>query len=418
MPVAWCPVRQIHLVPEEFPLTAVAENLGRDARIVGLISLGHLLSHVYMLALPPLFPVLRQELGLSYVELGIAMTVFAVATASLQTPMGFLCERFGSRLILIAGLIVNAVAVGLMGFADSLLGLSLLMAMAGVGSSVFHPADYSILSGTVAESRLGRAFAIHTFGGAAGFALAPVIMVGLTAAFDWRTALMIVGCVGVVVALLILASSGVITEGEGKKKPGGGISLRELLTSRPILMFFLFYAGSAAANVGINQFAVAAMTEIYAVPLALANSVLTIYLVAVMVGVLPGGWAADKTSNHTTLIVGGFAVCVILVALVGVEGVGFWLALALLTVVGAIRGFVQSSRDVLVRAIAPKASVGTVFGFVSTGFLAGQALAPPIYGVLLDLGSPSVVFWLSAAFSLLCLLTALPGAGGRAQRQS
>jgi MFS family permease len=394
-------------------VSAVAESLSRDARIVGLISLGHLLSHVYMLALPPLFPVLRQELGLSYVELGLAMTVFAVATASLQTPMGFLCERYGSRLILIAGLMVNAAAVGLMAFAESLLGLCALMALAGVGSSVFHPADYSILSGTVSEHRLGRAFAIHTFGGAAGFALAPVIMVGLTAAFDWRSALMIAGGVGIVVALAILASSGVITEGEGKKKPGEGISLRELLTSRPILMFFLFYAGSAAANVGINQFTVAAMTEIYAVPLALANSVLTVYLFSVMVGVLPGGWAADKTTNHGLLIVGGFAVCAVLMALVGIEGVGFWLALGLLTLVGAIRGFLQASRDVMVRAIAPKASVGAVFGFVSTGFLAGQALAPPIYGVLLDLGSPSVVFWVSAAFSLLCMLTALPGAAGK-----
>jgi len=397
-------------------VTAVAESLSRDARIVGLISLGHLLSHLYMLALPPLFPVLRRDLGLSYVELGIAMTVFAVATASLQTPMGFLCQRFGARMILIAGLVVNAAAVGLMAFAESLLGLCALMALAGAGSSVFHPADYSILSGTVSEHRLGRAFAVHTFGGAAGFALAPVIIVGLTAAFDWRTALMIVGGVGVGVALLILASSGVITEGEGKKKAGDGISLRTLLTSRPILMFFLFYAGSAAANVGVNQFAVAAMTEIYAVPLALANSVLTVYLFAVMAGVLPGGWIADKTTRHGMVIGVGFAVCSVLVALVGVAGVGFWLALGLLTVVGAIRGFLQSSRDVMVRAIAPKESVGTVFGFVSTGFLAGQALAPPIYGVLLDLGSPSVVFWLSAAFSVLCMLTALPGTAGRTVR--
>lgn len=398
-------------------MTAVTESIRRDTQIVGLISLGHLLSHLYMLALPPLFPVLRAELGLSYIELGLAMTVFAIATASLQTPMGFLCERLGARLILIAGLVINATAVGLMAFAESLLGFCALMSLAGVGSSVFHPADYSILSGTVTETRLGRAFAIHTFGGAAGFALAPVIMVGLASIFGWRMALLIVGGVGVLVALLILVSSGVIKEGEGKKKPGGGISLRELLTSRPILLFFLFYAGSAAANVGINQFTVAAMTELYGVPLALANSVLTIYLFAVMVGVLPGGWAADKTASHGLLVTGGFGACALLVALVGVEGVGFWLALGLLTVVGVLRGFLQSSRDVMVRAIAPKASVGTVFGFVSTGFLAGQALAPPIYGALLDLGSPRVVFWVSAAFSVLCFLTVLPRSARRKETE-
>ncbi len=389
-------------------MSAIAASLRRDSQIVGLISLGHLLSHVYMLALPPLFPVLRAELGLSYVELGLAMTVFAVATASLQTPMGFLCERLGARRILIAGLMVNAAAIGLMAYAETLAAFCALMALAGAGSSVFHPADYSILSGTVSERRLGRAFAIHTFGGAAGFALAPVIMVALAAVFDWRTALLAVGAAGILVALVILAFSRVITEGEAGRKPGAGTSLRDLLTSRPILMFFLFYAGTSAANVGINQFAVAAMTEIHGVPLTLANSVLTIYLFAVMAGVLPGGWAADKTARHGVVLAFGFGLSAVLVAVVGLEGMGFWPALGLLALVGVVRGFVQASRDVMVRGIAPEGSIGTVFGFVSTGFLAGQALAPPVYGLLLDLGSPAVVFWVSAGFTVLCFLMVLP----------
>lgn len=396
-------------------MSAIAGSLRRDSQIVGLISFGHLLSHVYMLALPPLFPVVRAELGLTYAELGLAMTFFAIATASLQTPMGFLCERIGSRAVLVAGLMVNAAAIALLAFADSLLALCALMALAGVGSSVFHPADYSILSGTVSEHRLGRAFAVHTFGGAAGFALAPVIMVALATAFDWRTAFLIVGGIGLLVAFVVLACSGIITEGEGKKREGERLSLRALLTSRPILMFFLFYVGAAAANVGVNQFSVAAMTEIYGVPLALANSVLTVYLFAQLIGVLPGGWAADKTSHHGLLLIVGFAVTSALIALVGIEGIGFWLCLGLLAVVGATRGALQATRDVMVRAIAPKASVGTVFGFVTSGFLVGQAVAPPIYGILLDLGSPGVVFWISAAFSMICVITVLPGVAGRAK---
>jgi sugar phosphate permease len=394
-------------------LSAIAGSLRRDGQIVGLISLGHLLSHVYMLALPPLFPVLRAELGLNYVELGLAMTMFAVATGCLQTPMGFLCERIGARFVLVVGLIVNAAAIAAVGFADSLLGLCALMALAGVGSSVFHPADYSILSGTVSEHRIGRAFAVHTFSGAAGFALAPVIMVGLATMFDWRTAFMVAGGVGIAVALLVLAFSGVITEGEGKKKEGERLNARQLLTSRPILLFFLFYASASAANVGINQFSVAAMTEIYGVPLAVANSVLTLYLFAAMFGVLPGGWVADKTTRHGVLLVAGMGLAGVLVAFVGIQGLPFWFALVLLSVVGATRGFLQSSRDVMVRAIGPKASAGTVFGFVTSGFLLGQAVAPPIYGLLLDLGSPGVVFWTSAAFSILCLATMLPGMAGR-----
>jgi MFS family permease len=63
----------------------------------------------------------------------------------------------------------------------------------------------------------------------------------------------------------------------------------------------------------------------------------------------------------------------------------------------------------MVRYISPKASVGTVFAFVTSGFLVGQAIAPPVYGLFLDFGSPGWVFWGSAGVSVLCLLTLIPG---------
>jgi predicted MFS family arabinose efflux permease len=260
----------------------------------------------------------------------------------------------------------------------------------------------------VSEHRIGRAFAIHTFGGSAGFALAPVTMVALTAAFDWQTAFLIVGGTGIGVAFLILAFSGVITEGEGRKKEGEKLTARQLLTSPPILLFFVFYLFLAVANVGVNQFAVAALTEIYGVSLEVANSALTLFLVAILIGVLPGGWAADKVRNHGQLLVIGFMIAAPLLAIVGLLDVPFWLVLGLFAVVGAIRGFLHATRDVMVRFISPKASVGTVFAFVTSGFLAGQAIAPPIFGLIVDLGLPGLVFVGSATISMLCLLTIIP----------
>ena len=77
-------------------ITAVSAR--RETHVIGLISMAHMLSHLYMLALPPLFPLMRADLGLSYAQLGLAITCFAVATGLLQTPMGFVCERIGARL--------------------------------------------------------------------------------------------------------------------------------------------------------------------------------------------------------------------------------------------------------------------------------------------------------------------------------
>jgi len=386
-------------------MTAVAAR--RETQVIGLISLAHLLSHLYMLALPPLFPLMREDIGVGYAELGLAITCFAAASGVLQTPMGFICERFGARPVLIAGLMLNSVSITMIGFATEMWQIMVLMTLGGVGSSVFHPADYSILSGSVSKSKIGRAFAFHTLGGSIGFALAPILMVALATAMDWRLALLTAGGVGIVLALFILAFSGIIGEGGApSKKHGGILSWRYLLTSKPILLLLLFYVGTACANGAITQFSVAALIEIYGIPLTLANTALTTYMLAALAVTLPGGWLADKTTRHNLVLIVCFGISAVLVALVGFGGMPFWLAVVLIGSAGAMRGLVNASRDVLVRFAAPEGSVGTVFGFVTTGFMVGQAVSPAIYGVLMDQGSPGMVFLVSAIFSILCIGTA------------
>ena len=390
-------------------MAMTAGLMGRETQVVGLISFAHLLSHLYMLVLPPLFPVIRADLGFDYAALGIATAVFAAFTGALQTPMGFLCEKIGSRPVLIAGLFLNSAAIALVAVIDSYWQLLGLMALAGVGSAVFHPADYSILSGTVNEKRLGRAFSIHTFGGSIGFAIAPFVMVGLYELSNWRIAVAIVGLVGVALSLVILACSNVIGEsGRPKPKKAGSLTWRDMVTSPTVMLFFVFYAASSAANAGVSQFAVAALTEIYGISLASANFALTVYMIASLVAVLPGGWLADHTKHHNVTLIVAFTVSGLMIAAVGISGLPFWVALLLLGAVGALRGLVNTSRDIMVRYAVPGASVGTVFAFVTTGFMVGQAVSPTIYGLLMDGASPAVVFWASAGFSLICILTAIP----------
>lgn len=381
----------------------------RETQVVGLISFAHMLSHLYMLVLPPLFPVIRADLGLDYAALGVATAVFAAFTGVLQTPMGFVCERIGSRPVLVCGLFLNGAAIALVSVIDSYWQLIALMALAGVGSSVFHPADYSILSGTVSEKRLGRAFSIHTFGGSIGFAVAPFVMVTLYELTDWRTAVAIIGGIGVALSIVLLACSGVIGEGGAPKKRGAGsLTWRDMVTSPTVMLFFTFYAASSAANAGISQFAVSALIDIYGISLTSANLALTVYMIASLVAVLPGGLLADYTKHHNLTLIASFTVSGAMIAAVGLSGLPFWIALVLLASVGALRGLVNTSRDIMVRHAVPGASVGTVFAFVTTGFMFGQAVSPTIYGLLMDGASPGMVFWASAGFSLICIGTAIP----------
>ena len=158
-------------------------------RVVALVSAAHFFSHFYMLLLPPLFPLMREDFGVGFAELGFAITVYSLTTGLTQAPVGFLVDRFGARGILIAGLMVESVAVILIGLFPGYSMLLLLMILSGLGNAVFHPADYAILNARVAPQRIGRAFSIHTFSGLLGAAIAPPLVVALAAAFDWRTAL-------------------------------------------------------------------------------------------------------------------------------------------------------------------------------------------------------------------------------------
>ena len=124
----------------------------RENQVIGLITVAHFLSHFYMMALAPLYPLIQPDIGASWSAIGGGITAFALATGILQTPMGFVVDRFGGRVVLIFGLFVFATAVGLVGLATSVWQFVALMALAGVGNSVFHPADYSIISAAVMKS--------------------------------------------------------------------------------------------------------------------------------------------------------------------------------------------------------------------------------------------------------------------------
>jgi FSR family fosmidomycin resistance protein-like MFS transporter len=392
-----------------------------DVRVISLIGVGHFLSHYYILVLPPLFPLLRGELGVSYTALGFALAVLNMVTALTQAPIGFLVDRFGARYILVAGLAVFALATGLIGVFPSYFALVLLMALAGLGNSVFHPADYSILSASVNPERMGRAFSIHTFGGYFGFAAAPVAIVFLTELFGWRPALIISGAVGLVVALILLANRDVLNgdaaPAKGRvpeRRAGSGGDVR-LLLSAPILMALAFFVMLALAHGGVTSFGVSALVALYDVSLVEANVPLSAYLFASALGVLAGGIAADRTHRHD-LVVGA---CVILIALsiapVSALAPPLSMVLVAFTIAGFFSGAIAPSRDMMVRAITPKGASGKVFGFVTTGFNIGGVITPLVFGAILDFRQPTLVFWLVALISLATILTVL--GAGRPERE-
>jgi FSR family fosmidomycin resistance protein-like MFS transporter len=390
-------------------LDAATVTPRHDLRVISLVGTAHFFSHFYILALPPLFPLLRDVYEVSYTALGLALAVLNGVTALTQAPVGFLVDRFGPRALLVAGLALFSLATGLIGLFPSYPMLLALMVLAGLGNSVFHPADYAILSSAVDQQRMGRAFSIHTFGGHAGFALAPPMIVFLTAAFDWRIALALAAAPGLLVSLLLaltgdLRRTAAAPERAGAARRAQGVAGVRLLLSGPILMALLFFAMLAMSNGGYTSFSVAAIASLYEVPLAEANLPLTLYLASSAIGVLAGGWVADRTPRHHQVVGGSFVLVALVSALIPELLPPLAVTAALFALAGFFSGMVAPSRDMMVRAVTPPGSFGKVFGFVTTGFNIGGVLAPPAFGYMMDAGSPASVIVATA----ICSLAAIP----------
>ena len=177
---------------------------GRDTRVNLLLGSGHFLSHFYQLCLPPMFIAWQQAFDVSFAELGLVMAVMSATAALLQTPMGFLVDRYGARPFLVGGTLLMTFSIAAMGFATTYWQIVVLALLSGVGNSVFHPADYAILSGSIDPARLGRSFAFHTFAGNIGFAAAPPATTALMLLVGWRGALVLVGLLGLPVVVAIV----------------------------------------------------------------------------------------------------------------------------------------------------------------------------------------------------------------------
>jgi len=386
------------------PLTASGKR-----RAVALVSVAHFFSHFYLLLLAPLFPVMAAHYGVGYTALGFALSSFSLLSGFTQAPMGFLVDRYGARRILIAGVAVEGLAFGLIGFLPGFGMLIALLGIAGIANSVYHPADYAILNEVVDDDKMGRAFSIHTFAGYVGEAVAPVSIIAIAALFDWRIALALCGAAGVVTAIALAMNGDVldVASAPAEASETGSNKGMKLLLAAPIVLGLLFFAGISFINRGITGFGVSVLHLDQEVSLVMAGSVLSAWLFASPVGVLVGGWVADRTARHGVFAASCFAIMSAVIAAIAFFDLPVILIAVLFAVGGFFSGAVSPSRDMLIRSVTPPGQTGKVFGFVSTGFNIGGVLAPPLYGMLLDQVSPDSVFWVASAACLLTMTTVL-----------
>jgi len=375
-----------------------------DGAVIGLVGLAHYMSHVLQLALPPLIPLLHAAFGVSYFALGIYATLFYASSGFGQAAAGVLVDRYGAPRLLTLGLFTLSSAIVVAGLVTSYWMLLPLAVIAGLGNSVFHPADLSILSHRVSERRLGRAFAAHGVSGSLGYATAPFAVLTIAQHANWHVALIALGGVGLAVAGLVASNTALLGYDHGAAAARGSTARRgryvEVIGAPVVLMAFAYFAMTAFAGSGMQNWAVTALSTGYAFSLDAASKSLSLYLLCAGGGMVLGGFLAEHTQQHHRVAMSGIAVAALVMVGIAATPLSPLAVTALLALSGLANGITGPSRDVLVRRAAAGVGTGSVFGFVYSGFDLGSATAPAL-GLLLDRNLPQGVFLaIACAFAL------------------
>ena len=375
-------------------------------RTLAAISVAHWVSHFHLFVLPMLFPFLKEQLGVGYIELGFALTVFGVVSGLTQAPIGYLADHIGARKVLLIGLTVGGLALIMLGLHLSYASLIACAALLGLANSVYHPCDYAILSTHMDTRRMGRAFSVHTFAGFLGGAVAPAIMAALVAAVGGLGALIVAGAVGPVVALLLIAVK-IPDASSADRRADGATAPQQSIVTPALIVLTIFFMLLGLSNAGISNFGVVALMSGYGVTFHAANIALTAFLGASAAGVLAGGYLADRTKRHGNVAAACFAINAVIITIIAVTNLPPVVLTAAMGLAGFLGGVIAPSRDMLVRNAAPAGAAGRAFGIVSTGFNFSGILSPLLFGWIMDQHLPHWVFGASVAFMVMTVLLAL-----------
>ena len=393
----------------------------QDFILITLLGVAHGLSHYFHLIIPPLFPWIMPEFGTSFAQMGAVMTIFFICSSLGQATSGILVDKFGAKVCLYGGVSLLMIAGFLFSIAQNYWWFYPVAACAGLGNSVFHPTDYSIMNRCITNERLPFAFSIHSVVGNIGWALAPIFMVAVaTYTQSWRLAAATAGIMALIVLVVLLFHNALFDralalgngltkeEKQNEAKGDAGFAFLKLLVVW--LCFLFFFCNSFALGI-LQNYAPSIFNATYHVGLEIATAGLTAYMVGSIVGVLSGAYIAKAFKRSDHVIAASMSVSAVMAILLACQGLGPWCVLPLMGIMGLGVGVATPSRDLLIRGACMKFlgshSFGRVYGFTYCGMDVGQTLAPLVAGPLLDAGFFSLALVLVGLFQTGALLTAL-----------
>jgi FSR family fosmidomycin resistance protein-like MFS transporter len=390
----------------------------RDVRVIGVVGFAHGTSHFFHLLLPPLFPWLMQDFSLNFTQVGALMTIFFIISGIGQALAGFAVDRVGPRRVLLFGVSMLALSGFTLALATHYWMLGVCAGLAGLGNSVFHPVDFTILNRRVSPERLGHAFSAHGLTGNLGWAAAPVFMAGIAALANWHWAGLGAGLLATSVLAVLIWQRDLLDVHESPAHAAQASRIQAqasktfaFLQSSAVWLCFSFFFVTTLALGALQIYSPALLSKIYGLSLAAATSCLTAYLLGGAAGIVGGGFLAGRGGSHDRVIIGALGLSAVCALIIALDVVPAWSVVGLMAVLGLGVGLAGPSRDLLVRQAATagfgKAAFGRVYGFVYSGLDVGFATAPLVFGPLMDHDHYSAVLGGVAVLQALAIISAL-----------
>ncbi|MFB6167763.1 MAG: MFS transporter [Haloferacaceae archaeon] len=388
--------------------------------LVWLMSLNHGFNEFYSIIVPPLFPLLRQDLGIGYADTSLLVVVFFATYSIAQLPVGRVANHYSARRLLVGGQALLSVGIALVAFAPTYETMLAGMVVAGVGGSTYHPTGMSVISDAESDSTHGRSMGIHGMLGTFGTVVAPVVVGGLAVAYGWRPALLAGAGAGLAfAAALAVLYPRAVPGGEEEttllaalRESMGGGTLRtagsrafSFLRSPPMLVLIGLFA-----VVGAEVRAVQSFTTLFAANVASAdgastdaatsfgNQMFALTMVAAGVASTAAGAGVDRMDRR--LFAGacfaGTAVVVAAVSLLPLGRVGLAVGFAVL---GVVMYSVYPATNALAAGLSTEDSSGDVFAVTQTAAALGGAAGPFILGFVADATTLSLGFLSTAGIA-------------------
>ncbi len=269
-----------------------------------LLTLGHFFSDFYSNFLPALLPVLLSHLGLSLAAGGFLVMVYSFTSCVLQPLSGYYIDKRGYTWLILVTLPASALTICFSAFAPSYPVLVAFIALAGLGSSVFHPLASSLVNRVTPPESKGVAMSIFIGGGNLGFGLAPAIVI------YWLLAFGPGGLPWLIIPAVLLTAAYFrqrlhrVSLSPAVPAAGGG---QVWYKSLGLLKLNAVMALRSWTQMALPNFLAVWLVQQGHQP-ALAGGLLTAYLLGGAVGAFVGGWLGDRFGRKACVI-GCLAVC-------------------------------------------------------------------------------------------------------------